>query len=78
MKDYIPQNSINAKYGEELANAKLDVARSDVSRLRKYNAELKLQVIELRQKIIKIQKILNKKIDFYLNQEGEFVIRFVI
>ena len=60
MKDYIPQNSINAKYGEELANAKLDVARSDVSRLRKYNAELKLQVIELRQKIIKIQKILNK------------------
>jgi hypothetical protein len=62
MKDYIPQNSINAKYGEELANAKLDVARSDVSRLRKYNAELKLQVIELRQKIIKIQKILNKKI----------------
>lgn len=62
MKDYIPQNSINAKYGEELANAKLDVARSDVSRLRKYNAELKLQVIELRQKIIEIQKILNKKI----------------
>jgi hypothetical protein len=62
MKDYIPQNSINAKYGEELANAKLDVARSDVSRLRKYNAELKLQVIELRQKIIQIQKILNKKI----------------
>ena len=62
MKDYIPQNSINAKYGEELANAKLDIARSDVSRLRKYNAELKLQVIELRQKLINIEKILNKKI----------------
>ena len=62
MKDYIPQNSINAKYGEELANAKLDVARSDVSRLRKYNAELKLQVIELRQKLILIEKILKKKI----------------
>ena len=62
MKDYIPQNSINAKYGEELANAKLDVARSDVSRLRKYNAELKLQVIELRQKIIKIQKTSTSKV----------------
>ena len=62
MKDYIPQNSINSRYGEELANAKLDVARSDVSRLRKYNAELKLQVIELRQKLINIEKILKKKI----------------
>ena len=62
MKDYTPQNSINTKYGEELANKKMNFYKTDNTRLKQYNLKLKMQVIELRQKLINIEKILNKKI----------------
>jgi|TARA_R100000995_G_scaffold76078_1_gene45609 hypothetical protein len=62
MKTYTPLNSINTNLGEELANKKMYSYKADNTRLKKYNAELKLQIIELRQKLILIEKILKKKI----------------
>lgn len=58
----MPQNSINSKYGKELANEKMNFYKTDNTRLKQYNLKLKMQVIELRQKLINIEKILNKKI----------------
>jgi hypothetical protein len=62
MKEHMPQNSINSKYGEELANEKMNFYKTDNARLKQYNLKLKMQVIELRQKLINIEKILKKKI----------------
>jgi len=62
MKTYTPLNSINSNLGEELANKKMYTYKTDNIRLKKYNEALKLQVIELRQKLILIEKILKKKI----------------
>ena len=52
MKTYTPLNSINSNLGEELANKKMYTYKTDNIRLKKYNEALKLQVIELRQKLI--------------------------
>ena len=48
----MPLNSINTNLGEELANKKMYSYKADNTRLKKYNAELKLQIIELRQKLM--------------------------
>jgi hypothetical protein len=62
MKTYTPLNSINSNLGEELANKKMYSYKTENTRLKKYNESLKMQVIELRQKLILIEKILKRKI----------------
>tara|TARA_R110002012_G_scaffold159055_1_gene320698 strand:+ start:360 stop:539 length:180 start_codon:yes stop_codon:yes gene_type:complete len=51
MDTYIPLNIINADLDRQTLRERLDEAKKENTRLSKYNIDLKLQVIELREKI---------------------------
>ena len=57
MKSYIPKNSINTPLEK---NEKIERLKKENERVRQNNVDLKLQIIEARQKINKINKIINK------------------
>jgi hypothetical protein len=58
MENYMPKNSINTPL---LKNEKIERLKKENERVRQNNVDLKLQIIEARQKINKINKIINKK-----------------
>ena len=53
----MPKNSINTPL---LKNEKIERLKKENERVRQNNVDLKLQIIEARQKINKINKIINK------------------
>ena len=57
MENYMPKNSINTPL---LKNEKIERLKKENERVRQNNVGLKLQIIEARQKINKINKIINK------------------
>tara|TARA_R110001599_G_scaffold16327_1_gene66514 strand:+ start:105 stop:278 length:174 start_codon:yes stop_codon:yes gene_type:complete len=57
MKSYIPKNSINTPLEK---NEKIEVLKKENERVRQNNMDLKLQIIEARQKINQINKLINK------------------
>ena len=57
MENYMPKNSINTPL---LKNEKIERLKKENERVRQNNVDLKLQIIEARQKINKINKIINK------------------
>jgi hypothetical protein len=58
MQSEIPKNSINAP----LENSdQLQYFKSEYNRLRENNLNLKLQIIDEREKLLKILEIINKK-----------------
>jgi|TARA_R110002124_G_scaffold115028_2_gene270678 hypothetical protein len=57
MKSYIPKNSINTPLKK---NKKLERLKKENERVRQNNMDLKLQIIEARQKINQINKLINK------------------
>tara|TARA_Y100000592_G_C5451838_1_gene309179 strand:- start:232 stop:411 length:180 start_codon:yes stop_codon:yes gene_type:complete len=56
MKTYIPLNIINADLDKKTLRERLDEATADKKRLQKYNLNLKLEIINLQQKINNIEK----------------------
>lgn len=57
MKSYIPKNSINTPIKK---NEKIEKLKKENERVRQNNVELKLQVIEAKQKIKQIRELINK------------------
>jgi hypothetical protein len=57
MENYIPKNSINTPLKK---NEKLERLKKENERVRQNNMDLKLQIIEARQKINQINKLINK------------------
>jgi hypothetical protein len=57
MENYMPKNSINTPLKK---NEKIERLKKENERVRQNNVDLKLQIIEARQKINKINKIINK------------------
>ncbi len=57
MENYMPKNSINTPLKK---NEKIERLKKENERVRQNNLDLKLQIIEARQKINKINKIINK------------------
>tara|TARA_R110001592_G_scaffold39039_1_gene128626 strand:+ start:1228 stop:1401 length:174 start_codon:yes stop_codon:yes gene_type:complete len=57
MENYIPKNSINTPLKK---NEKLERLKKENERVRQNNVDLKLQIIEARQKINQINKLINK------------------
>lgn len=55
METYIPLNSINSELDRETLRNRLDKAKTENTRLSKNNLDLKLQVIELREKLNNIK-----------------------
>jgi len=56
MKKYIPLNTINSDFDKATLRDKLDEANEDKKRLQKYNFDLKLDIISLREKLNNIKK----------------------
>tara|TARA_R100000329_G_scaffold150247_2_gene142646 strand:- start:4 stop:183 length:180 start_codon:yes stop_codon:yes gene_type:complete len=56
MKTYIPLNTINSDFDKATLRDKLDKATEDKKRLQKYNLNLKLDIIKLRETINNIKK----------------------
>ena len=56
MKKYIPLNTINSDFDKATLRDKLDEATEDKKRLQKYNFDLKLDIISLREKLNNIKK----------------------
>ena len=57
MANYIPKNSINTPLEK---NEKIERLKTENERVRQNNVDLKLQIIEARQKINQINKLINK------------------
>lgn len=57
MENYIPKNSINTPLKK---NEKLERLKKENERVRQNNMDLKLQIIEAKQKINQINKLINK------------------
>ena len=57
MTSYIPKNSINTPLNK---NEKIERLKKENERVRQNNVDLKLQIIEARQKIKQINKLINK------------------
>ena len=57
MKSYIPKNSINTPLKK---NKQIERLKKENERVRKNNIDLKLQIIEARQKIKQINNLINK------------------
>ena len=57
MESYIPKNSINTPLKK---NEKLERLKKENERVRQNNVDLKLQIIEAKQKIKQINKLINK------------------
>ena len=57
MKSYIPKNSINTPMKK---NQKIERLKKENERVRQNNVDLKLQIIEARQKLKQINKLINK------------------
>ncbi len=57
MKSYIPKNSINTPLKK---NEKLERLKNENERVRQNNVDLKLQIIEARQKLKQINNLINK------------------
>lgn len=58
MKSYIPKNSINTPLKK---NQKIENLKKENERVRQNNLDLKLQIIEAKQKIKQIEQLINKK-----------------
>jgi len=56
MKTYIPLNIINADLDKKTLRERLDKATQEKNRLEEYNHDLKLQVLNLLEKINNIKK----------------------
>jgi|TARA_R100000084_G_scaffold89424_1_gene43417 hypothetical protein len=56
MKTYIPLNTINSDFDRVTLRERLDDVTEEKKRLQKYNLNLKLEIINLKEKIINIQK----------------------
>lgn len=57
MKSYIPKNSINTPIKK---NKKIEMLKKENERVRQNNVQLKLEVIEAKQKIKQIRELINK------------------
>ena len=57
MTNYIPKNSINTPLNK---NEKIERLKKENERVRQNNVDLKLQIIEAKQKIKQINKLINK------------------
>ena len=57
MTNYIPKNSINTPLKK---NEKIERLKKENERVRQNNVDLKLQIIEAKQKINQINKLINK------------------
>ena len=57
MASYIPKNSINTPLKK---NQKIERLKKENERVRQNNLDLKLQIIEAKQKINQINKLINK------------------
>ena len=57
MKSYIPKNSVNTPLKK---NEKIERLKKENERVRQNNVDLKLQIIEAKQKIKQINKLINK------------------
>lgn len=57
MKSYIPKNSVNTPLKK---NEKIERLKKENERVRQNNVDLKLQIIEAKQKINQINKLINK------------------
>ena len=57
MNSYIPKNSVNTPLKK---NEKIERLKKENERVRQNNIDLKLQIIEARQKIKQINKLINK------------------
>lgn len=57
MASYIPKNSINTPLKK---NKKIERLKKENERVRQNNIDLKLQIIEARQKIKQINNLINK------------------
>lgn len=57
MKSYIPKNSINTPIKK---NEKIEMLKKENERVRQNNVQLKLEVIEAKQKIKQIRELINK------------------
>ena len=57
MKSYIPKNSINTPIKK---NEKIERLKKENERVRQNNVQLKLEVIEAKQKIKQIRELINK------------------
>tara|TARA_Y100000401_G_scaffold5806_1_gene3975 strand:+ start:12485 stop:12664 length:180 start_codon:yes stop_codon:yes gene_type:complete len=56
METYIPLNSINSDHDKATLRKRLDKAKTENERLSKYNIDLKLEIIDLRQELNNIKK----------------------
>ena len=56
MDTYIPLNTINSDLDRVTLRERLDNAKTENARLSEYNIDLKLQLIELREKLNNIKK----------------------
>ncbi|QDP67846.1 MAG: hypothetical protein Unbinned8210contig1002_34 [Prokaryotic dsDNA virus sp.] len=56
MDTYIPLNTINSDFDRVTLREKLDKAKTENTRLSKYNIDLKLEIIDLRQELNNIKK----------------------
>lgn len=56
METYIPLNSINSDLDRQTLRERLDKAKKENTRLSAYNTDLKLQLIDLREKLNNIKK----------------------
>jgi len=56
METYIPLNSINSDLDRKTLRKRLDKVKTENARLSEYNIDLKLQLIELREKLNNIKK----------------------
>ena len=57
MKNYIPKNRVNTPLNK---NEKIERLKKENERERQNNVDLKLQIIEARQKINQINQLINK------------------
>ena len=57
MKSYIPKNIVNTPLKK---NEKIERLKKENERVRQNNVDLKLQIIEAKQKIKQINKLINK------------------
>ncbi len=57
MNSYIPKNSVNTPLKK---NQKIERLKKENERVRQNNVDLKLQIIEAKQKINQINKLINK------------------
>lgn len=56
MKTYIPLNTINSDFDRVTLRDRLDKVIEDKERLQKYNLNLKLDIIKLKEKLNNIKK----------------------